>query len=167
LIGVSPASRGSVTLNSTDPFASPLIDPALLTEEFDKAILRDAVRLVQRFVSAPVWSDYITGPAGFLATALNSTNVTLGIEQYITDHTGSIWHPAGTASMSPADASWGVVNPDLKVKKVTGLRVVDASIFVSVGHFALMMTLTVIKFPAVHTQYASASSCVCGGGESG
>jgi choline dehydrogenase-like flavoprotein len=39
----------------------------------------------------------------------------------------SVWHPIGTAAMSPVGASWGVVNPDLTVKKAIGLSVVDAA----------------------------------------
>jgi len=40
-------------------------------------------------------------------------------------------HAVGTASMSPKGASWGVVDPDLTVKKVQGLRIVDASVLAS------------------------------------
>jgi choline dehydrogenase-like flavoprotein len=45
----------------------------------------------------------------------------------ITDMDRSVWHPIGSAAMSPVNASWGVVNPDLTVKKVVGLSVVDGA----------------------------------------
>lgn len=43
----------------------------------------------------------------------------------------SVFHPTGTAAMSPKGADWGVVDPDLKVKGVEGLRIVDGSVLVS------------------------------------
>ncbi|KAL0958256.1 hypothetical protein HGRIS_000409 [Hohenbuehelia grisea] len=46
---VSPASRGTVTINSTDPFAPPIIDPGLMTSEFDLFTMREAMRLANRF----------------------------------------------------------------------------------------------------------------------
>jgi choline dehydrogenase len=42
-----------------------------------------------------------------------------------------VFHPTGTAAMSPKGAHWGVVDPDLKVKGVEGLRIVDGSVLVS------------------------------------
>ncbi|KAF8895897.1 hypothetical protein CPB84DRAFT_1636308, partial [Gymnopilus junonius] len=42
---------------------------------------------------------------------------------------GTFSHPVGTAAMSPFDANWGVVNPDLTLKGAKGLRIVDASVF--------------------------------------
>ncbi|KAJ7820740.1 hypothetical protein B0H14DRAFT_2833195 [Mycena olivaceomarginata] len=50
----SPVSRGSITINSNDPFAPPLIDPGFLNSVFDLLALRDGVALAQRFVRAPV-----------------------------------------------------------------------------------------------------------------
>jgi choline dehydrogenase-like flavoprotein len=43
----------------------------------------------------------------------------------------SAWHPVGTAPMSPRNAKYAVVDPDLKVKGVQGLRIADASVMVS------------------------------------
>lgn len=43
----------------------------------------------------------------------------------------TIWDPTSTARMAPRGSSWGVVDPNLKVKGVRGLRIVDASVIVS------------------------------------
>jgi choline dehydrogenase-like flavoprotein len=49
-------------------------------------------------------------------------------------HSGriTVWHPVGSAAMTAKNAGFGVVNPDLTVKGVKGLRVIDASVFVSI-----------------------------------
>ncbi len=53
------------------------------------------------------------------------------IKAAIRNNAISIWHPSCTARMSAYNATDGVVNPDLTVKGVSGLRIVDASVFVS------------------------------------
>ena len=53
------------------------------------------------------------------------------LEEYIRIWTGTIHHMVGTASISSWDAQGGVVNPDLSVKGTHGLRIIDASVFVS------------------------------------
>ncbi|KAK0481457.1 aryl-alcohol oxidase [Armillaria novae-zelandiae] len=97
---VSPVSRGTVKLNSSDPLDPPLIDPAFLASEFDCG-------------RAMSWTAY-----GDLVNATTDE----ALEEY--------------PSMSPRFAEYGVVDPDLLVKGVSGLRVVDASIFpfVPAGH---------------------------------
>lgn len=80
-----------------------------------------------RFVSAPVLRDSITGILAPFANA--STDEEL--ENAIRENSVTQWHPIGSAAMSPRGASWGVVDPDLRVKGVNGLRVIDASIMVS------------------------------------
>ena len=55
------------------------------------------------------------------------------LESYITRNTETLYHPSCTARMAPRDVPWGVVDPDLLVKGVTGLRIVDASVFVSLA----------------------------------
>ncbi|KAF8874753.1 hypothetical protein BD779DRAFT_1613535 [Infundibulicybe gibba] len=55
---VTPVPRGSVKLNSSDPFEQPLIDPALLNSDFDLFAMREAIKSAKRFFAAPVWKDY-------------------------------------------------------------------------------------------------------------
>ncbi|OBZ73035.1 Pyranose dehydrogenase 1 [Grifola frondosa] len=133
---VSPSSRGSVTLASTDPFAFPNINPAFLSTIFDVYTMRYAVKSLQRFVAAPAWSGYVTGQAGDFAGVTTDSE----IDAWARSQTDTVWHPVGTASMSPCGSDTGVVNPDLTVKGVIGLRVVDASVLPYV--------------PAAHTQAA-------------
>ncbi|KAG6916148.1 hypothetical protein DXG01_008299 [Tephrocybe rancida] len=125
-IVVSPSSRGSITLKSKNPFDAPLIDPGLLKTDFDKLVMREAIKGATRFVQAPAWSGWVVGPAGALAAAVDDAS----IDSYVANNTGTLFHPVGTASMSPKGAGTGVTDPDLLVKKVTGLRVVDVSVLV-------------------------------------
>ncbi|KAG6908850.1 hypothetical protein DXG01_003016 [Tephrocybe rancida] len=129
---VSPTARGSVSLNSTDPFEQPLIDPAYLATEFDIFAMREAVRSAQKFFTAPVWKDYILSPVGGLE---NATSDQL-LDDYIRKGIFTSAHPVGTAAMSAKNANFGVVDPDLRAKGISGLRIVDASVmpFVPCAH---------------------------------
>lgn len=123
---VSPSSRGSVKLRSNNFFDTPLIDPALLKTDFDKAAMRAAVKSTLKFLTAPSWSGYVISPVNGLESAKTDAQ----IDAYVQNNAATIFHPVGTASMSPKGAKNGVVDPDLKVKKVAGVRVVDASVLV-------------------------------------
>ncbi|KAG6910317.1 hypothetical protein DXG01_011385 [Tephrocybe rancida] len=131
---VSPASRGKITLNTSNPFDQPLIDPGLMTSEFDRFALRESVKQSIRFVSAPAWKDYIIRPDLGLQNITNDAE----LDKYILDVTAPALHGVGTASMSAKGAKHGVVDPDLLIKGASGLRVVDASVMPYV--------------PAAHTQ---------------
>ncbi|KAJ7457103.1 aryl-alcohol-oxidase from pleurotus Eryingii [Mycena latifolia] len=133
---VSPSARGSITLNSNDTLAAPLINPNLLGSEVDFFVMREALRSALRFASAPPWVDYVISPVGFNFTATDAE-----LDDFIRMNAGTVFHPVGTASMSPKNATWGVVDPDLRVKGLSGLRIVD---------------LSVLPFiPAAHTQAAA------------
>ncbi|KAJ7497714.1 aryl-alcohol-oxidase from pleurotus Eryingii [Mycena latifolia] len=133
---VSPTARGWVTLNSTDSLAAPVINPNFLGSEVDFFVVREALKSSLRFASAPAWANYIISPLG-----INSTATDAELDDFIRANAGSVFHPAGTASMSPKGANWGVVDPDLRVKGLCGLRIVD---------------LSVVPFiPAAHTQAAA------------
>ncbi|KAF5355514.1 hypothetical protein D9758_006376 [Tetrapyrgos nigripes] len=127
----SPVSRGEITLNTSNPLEHPLINFNLLSSEYDLFTIREALKAATRFVSTPSWAGYI------LAAPTNATTDE-EFDEYIRMTTLTENHPVGTCSMSPKGASWGVVDPDLKVKGVRGLRVVDASVFP--------------RIPSAHTQ---------------
>lgn len=115
-----------MTIGSSNPFDDPLIDPGFYTSEFDLPATREGIKQMMSFSKAPVWKNVITGVLGPLANATTDEE----IDDIIRNSAESGLHPVGTAAMSSKDASWGVVDPDLLVKKVSGLRVVDASVMV-------------------------------------
>ncbi|KAK0229986.1 aryl-alcohol oxidase-like protein [Armillaria nabsnona] len=121
---ITPASRGTLKLNTSSPWDAPLIDPALLKEPIDLLILREAHKSARRFVSAPAFDGYISGPYGTVGASTDED-----IDAYIRNFTTTVWHPVSTATMSASNDTSGVVSPELLVKNVTGVRVVDASIF--------------------------------------
>ncbi|TFK55463.1 aryl-alcohol-oxidase from pleurotus Eryingii [Heliocybe sulcata] len=122
---ISPTSRGSVTLASTDPFASPVIDPGLLNSDFDIYTMKEAIKAAQRFSNGSAFNGFVESPFPPLANATDDAS----LEQYAREHTTTVWHPTGTTAMSACDADYGVVDPDLNVKGTMGLRIVDAGIF--------------------------------------
>ncbi|KAI0342184.1 aryl-alcohol-oxidase from pleurotus Eryingii [Trametopsis cervina] len=125
---MAATSRGTVTINTTDPLALPVLDLKLMTTDWDKAAMREAVRASLKFTSAKAWSDYVLQPYGNFAKVAQDPS-DANIDEYVAERCGTIWHGVGTAAMSPKGATWGVVDPDHRVKHTLGLRVVDASVF--------------------------------------
>lgn len=119
---------GNVKLRSNNPFDKPLIDPNYLRTEFDIVTMRESVKSILDFASAPAFADYISGRYG---SAFQQATTDATIDSYVRSLTTTIFHPFGTAAMSSEAAKFGVVNPDLTVKGADGLRIVDASVIVS------------------------------------
>ena len=118
-----------MTLTSTSPWDFPLINPGILTSPLDIYVMRESIKATKRMLAAPAWDGYVIGPYGDLANATTDEE----IEAYAAKNTASFNHPLGTAAMGPPGApakGKGVVGPDLTVKGVKGLRVVDASVLV-------------------------------------
>jgi choline dehydrogenase-like flavoprotein len=117
-----PDSRGSVHIASGDPDASPAIQPNYLSTETDRRVAAASIRLTRRIVAqAPLArfrpEEFRPGPA-FETEA--------DLVRAAGDIATTIFHPVGTARMGADEAS--VVDPELRVRGVAGLRVIDASI---------------------------------------
>ncbi|KAF7322114.1 Alcohol oxidase [Mycena kentingensis (nom. inval.)] len=121
---VSPAARGSVTIASADPLAPPNINPNLLGTEINLVVMREALKAAFRFVAQPSLANYITGDPEGLSSTFNDDQ----LDAYLSANTATVFHPVGTASISPVGANWGVVDPNLKVKGLNGLRIADCSV---------------------------------------
>lgn len=121
-----PLARGSVHVNtsSPEPFASnPVIDPRFLSNKYDTAALVQAAKytrkISQTYPFRDTWvSEYDPG---------NSVQTEEEWEMYVRDNVYTFYHPVGTCAMLPRGKE-GVVDSELKVYGVEGLRVVDASV---------------------------------------
>jgi len=122
IVAVQPESRGSVRLASADPLAAPLIHQNFLAAENDWKSLRAGFRVGRALAAQPAMADYIETEF-FPGTKCQSDEE---IDEHIRKTSITVHHPAGTCRMGADEAS--VVDPELKVRGVTGLRVVDASV---------------------------------------
>jgi choline dehydrogenase len=117
-----PKSRGEVTLPSADPDAAPLIDMKLLSEEADLDLLLRGLKLSRRMLESSAW-DRVRGPEVEPGPAIQAD---VALKDYIRNTSATAFHPVGTCKMGvDSDA---VVDPQLRVRGIDGLRVVDASI---------------------------------------
>lgn len=135
-------TEGSVTLASADPFAFPLIDPGFFTSPFDELAMLRAIKSTRRFIETSPWAGFALERYGPVGTAETDDDILAAAR----GAARSIYHPVGTARMSPKDAPWGVTDPHLRVKGTRGLRVVDASVFVSPGRSIVNMPVEIKHF---------------------
>ena len=117
-----PKSRGEVTRESADPFADPLIDPKFLSDPEDMKDMVDGYKAMMKVMSSEHFSKYISEDT----TRPVDINDDADIEQAMRELADTVYHPVGTCKMGDDDMS--VVDSNLKVHKMKGLRVVDASI---------------------------------------
>ncbi|RXW18207.1 hypothetical protein EST38_g7641 [Candolleomyces aberdarensis] len=120
---LTPKSRGSVKIASNNPFDKPLIDLGYLTHPFDLLAFKEGARIAKRWYEGSAYEGYITGFLGPDPDTLPEKE----FDDALKAGAGTWWHPVGTASISPKGAKHGVLDPELKVKGLKGLRVVDAS----------------------------------------
>ncbi|MBO9574982.1 MAG: GMC family oxidoreductase N-terminal domain-containing protein [Sphingobium sp.] len=124
-VSLYPKSRGTLRLASADPRSAPLIDPRLLATEGEIDPLIRALKIARRAFAAPSFAKY-QGVEVAPGPAVQSDDE---IEAFIRGAAYTVHHPCGTARMGAANDPASVVDPDLKVVGIEGLRVADASVF--------------------------------------
>lgn len=117
-----PQSRGRIEIRSVEPGDAPLIQPNYLSHPEDLRVAADAIRLTRRIVGAPALqpfkpSEYLPGPQLQSEEQLHEAAARIGT---------TIFHPVGTCRMG-SDAH-AVVDSQLRVHGIPGLRIADASI---------------------------------------
>jgi choline dehydrogenase len=118
-----PHSRGEVTLQSRDARDAPVIDPRFLSDERDVETLYRGVCLQQKIMeSAPL--DPVRGKMLYPVRRGDRAATIADIR----NRADTQYHPVGTCKMGPRDDALAVVDAQLRVRGVTGLRVADASI---------------------------------------
>ena len=129
---LQPHSRGTVHAASANPAEPPVIDPGYLADPRDLATLVWGVRQAERLAATAALQPFVSGPMAFYPGPLDDA----GLEQLIRAHAETLYHPVGTCRMGRPDDELAVVGPDLRVRGLTGLRVVDASVLPSLnrGH---------------------------------
>jgi choline dehydrogenase-like flavoprotein len=120
---VAPESRGHVRLRSADPMVAPSIVGNHLTEQADMDAMVAGVELAREIVRQPAISEFVVKEIHPGASVQDRA----AIERALRLETELIYHPTSTARMGPAERA--VVDPELRVHGVQGLRVVDASVF--------------------------------------
>ena len=118
-----PKSRGTVRLAGADPQAAPLIDPAFLSERDDLERLVRGTRLGYRILQADALAPH-RGPMLYPFPHDDDA----AVEAFVRAHTDTEYHPVGTCAMGPESDPMAVVDAELRVRGVQGLRVVDASV---------------------------------------
>ena len=120
-----PGSRGTVKLASRDVRDAPLIDPAFLSHSGDLETLVRGFKWVRKIFAQPAFADYRGGePSRELYFSKVHSDEDIG--QAIRERADTIYHPVGTCRMGSDDRA--VVDTQLRVRGIDGLRVIDASV---------------------------------------
>jgi len=126
---VDVKSRGRIRLRSADPRHRPAIDPGYLSDGGgDARALVAGLKLAREFVTAPPMAAICKSELAPGAHIRSDTELL----DYVRASLATLYHPAGTCAMG-GESRWNsVVDPELRVRGVAGLRVVDASVMPTV-----------------------------------
>jgi choline dehydrogenase len=134
---MAPRSRGSVRLASARPDAAPLLDPNYLGDNHDLEIMVTGLRLAREIGDQSAlagWRDAEVAPGPGADGSI--------LRQYLRTATQSYYHPVGTCRIGSDEMS--VVDTDLHVRGISGLRVADASVMPSIPSANTLATVVAI-----------------------
>ena len=117
-----PKSIGRITLATANPLDKPVIDPNYLDDPYDVRAMLAGIRWNRHILAAKAFADVLEEELTPGTVAQSDEELT----EYIRKAASTSWHPVGTCKMG-TDAM-AVVDPNLRVRGIESLRVVDASI---------------------------------------
>jgi choline dehydrogenase len=125
---LKPKSRGSITVRSSDPLEPPVIQPNYCSDVDGNDIhaLIDGIRWMRKIVAAPEFASL----AGVEITPGTEVSSDQNLAAYVRQNAETYFHPVGTCKMGTDELA--VVDPQLRVRGVERLRVVDASVMPSI-----------------------------------
>lgn len=132
-----PRSKGSIRLATASPADHPLIDPNYLADPRDVEVMVEGMKLAEKIANTPemravrgklIWEDMMVVKNPFN----KQTDETKYWEFLVRHLATTVYHPTSSCRMGKAGAKDCVVDPYCKVTGVTGLRVIDASVFPNV-----------------------------------
>lgn len=118
---LKPRSRGAITLRTADPLAAPVIRANYLTEPHDVSVLVEGVALARRFGECAAYD-------ALRAEELEPGMSMHDLARFARQKAASIYHASGTCRMGPGSDREAVVDAELRVHGIDGLRIADASI---------------------------------------
>ncbi|HKO34391.1 MAG TPA: GMC family oxidoreductase N-terminal domain-containing protein, partial [Candidatus Limnocylindria bacterium] len=127
---LQPDSYGDIRLASADPAEPPVIDPGYLTAQSDLRGLVAGLRIAERLLDTAALRPYVGAPMAPWPGNVDDAK----LATYVREHAQTAFHPVGTCRMGSDDAA--VVDCELRVRGLDGLRVVDASVMprITRGH---------------------------------
>ena len=127
----SPHSRGAVSLRSADPMDAPKIDPGYFTDPRDMQVLLKAVGMMREMVRLPPISKFIDHEM----TPGDHVRDEPALEADIRRNGATAYHQCGSCAMGPEDDA--VLDPQLRVRGIEGLRIADTSVMPRIPNAAL------------------------------
>ena len=119
-----PESRGHVRLVSADPQAAPIVQPNYLSDARDQAVLLTAIKLARRLMASAAMAHYFEHETLPSAPCASDDELL----DFARKRGSTAYHLVGTCKMGPDGDAMAVVDPELRVRGVQALRVVDASV---------------------------------------
>jgi choline dehydrogenase len=149
-VALQPRSRGSVRLRSADPLEAPEIDPAYVQDPEDLAVLVHGLKMGRAIASAGPLRRWFSGERAPGADVTTDEQ----IEDWIRASAHTIYHPIGTCALGR------VVDAELRVRGVGGLRVADASVMPGLvrGHTHAATTMVAERVADLIRQRASVAA---------
>ena len=137
---VAPTSSGTVRLASAGLESAPLVDPGFLTASVDLDRLEDGLGIIRRAAASAAMSELGSWEAW---PGLDTPDGDR-LRTWARSAVGSYYHPAGTCRIGQATDPGSVVDPQLRVHGITGLRVADASVMPVIPNAPLHATVLAI-----------------------